>query len=140
MNTPCATRPLSKTERDLASWMLEHGLPAARDFVPQLEKASATLWQCPCGCASFNFKIQDMPEAPPGVHILGDFVFGTEQDLAGAFIYSSEGTLSGLEVYGLAGDAPHKLPHPNDLLKFDGRPVILTGHAESQGAAPGNAT
>lgn len=140
MNHSVSTRPLSEAERDLTIWMLQHGLPESRNFIPQLEKASATMWQCSCGCASFNLKIEDMPEAPPGVHILGDFVFGTEQDLAGVFIFSSDGILGGVEVYGLAGDAPHQLPSPKDLRTFDGRPVVLTDRTENQSSASGGTT
>ena len=73
------------------------------------------MWRCPCGCASFNFKIKDKPLAPPGVHILGDYLVGGEADLAGAFIYEKDGILGGLEVYGLAADAPTVLPRPEDL-------------------------
>jgi hypothetical protein len=115
MRATVTTRPLTDDELRLARWMLENGNPDARAYISQLEAAEATTWRCPCGCASFNFKVHGMPEAPPGVHILGDFVFGAEADLAGAFIFESDGILSGLEVYGLAGDAPVALPEPDSL-------------------------
>jgi hypothetical protein len=117
--TSDANRPLTTSERRLAKWMLEHGTTEAREFLQQLEDAEVTPWKCPCGCASFNFQIRGMPPAPPGVHILGDFVFGTEESLAGVFICSSNGILSGVEVYGLAGDAPNQLPDPEELRPFD---------------------
>jgi len=63
-----------------------------------------------------------MSEAPLGLHLLGDFLFGTTQDLAGVFIFSSAGILSGVEVYGLAGDAPKQLPTPEELRPFDRAP------------------
>ena len=110
-----SNRSLTEKERQLAYWMLEHGVPEAKAFVPQLENAQATAWRCPCGCASINFRIKGRPLAPPGVHILGDFVFGDEHDLSGVFIYERAGILSGLEVYGLAGDAPKALPSPESL-------------------------
>jgi hypothetical protein len=102
--------------------MLENGGPDARAYLSQLEAAEATNWRCACGCASFNFKVQGRPEAPPGVHILGDFVFGSEADLSGVFIFESNGTLSGVEVYGLAGDAPAALPEPESLRPWGGSP------------------
>jgi hypothetical protein len=111
-------RPLTETERHLAQWMLEHGLPEAKDFLPQLELAEVTPWCCLCGCASINFQINGRPEAPPGVHVLADFVFGADEELSGIFIYESAGILSGLEVYGLAGDAPRALPSPDRLRPF----------------------
>lgn len=38
--------------------------------------------------------------------------------MSGAYVCSSAGILSGLEVHGLAGDAPHVLPEPEDLRPF----------------------
>lgn len=99
--------------------MLENGTAEARGFLAQLEVAEATDWKCPCGCASFNFRIKGQPEAPPGVHILGDYLVGREDNLSGAFIYSSAGILSGVELYGLAGDAPRVLPAPEELRPYE---------------------
>jgi len=112
------TRPLTDHERRLARWMLENGTAEAMEFLGQLDAAAATDRRCPCGCASFNFKVRGKPEAPPGTHILGDFLFGTDAELCGAFIYSSAGILGGLEVYGLALDAPAVLPEPDMLRPF----------------------
>jgi len=118
MKDSVVTRPLTDLERRLARWMLENGTAEGPEFLGQLDAAEATDWRCPCGCASFNFKVRGKPEAPPGTHILGDFLFGTEAELCGAFIYSSAGILGGLEVYGLAIDAPSVLPDPNTLRPF----------------------
>ena len=115
-----ANRPLTKEERRLARWMLEHGNSEAMDFLSQLDIAEVTPWQCPCGCASINFQVKGRELAPPGVHILGDFLFGSEDELSGAFIYASDGLLSGLEVYGLSGDAPKTLPVPEELRTWSG--------------------
>jgi hypothetical protein len=109
------TRPLTDAEHRLAQWMLENGSHEAREYLRQLEIAEATTWRCPCGCASFNFKVAGKPEAPPGVHVLGDFVFGDKTNLAGIFIFASGGILSRVEVYGLASDAPATLPDPESL-------------------------
>lgn len=98
--------------------MLEHGVPEALAFLPQLELAEVAPWRCPCGCASINFHIQGQPEAPPGVHILGHYLTGKGESLSGAFIYESGGLLSGLEVYGFAGDAPKRLPTVEELRPF----------------------
>ncbi len=119
MAPSAGNRPLSLAERDLARWMLENGTTEARTFLAQLELAEVTPWRCPCGCASLNFQIQGQPEAPPGVHILGDYVMGQGNQLAGAFIYSSGGLLSGIEVYGFAEDAPRALPSTENLRTFE---------------------
>ena len=99
--------------------MLDNGASEALTFADQLLRAEATNWRCPCGCASFNFKIKDLPEAPPGVHIIGDYLIGDNAHLSGAFIYQSGGILSGVELYGLAGEAPKSIPMPHELRRFD---------------------
>lgn len=111
-------RPLTQQEYELARWMLEYGGPEAQQFLQQLSIATATTWRCPCGCPSFNFKIDGMSEAPPGVNLLGDYVFGNEKELAGIFIFESGGVLSGVEVYALAAEPPAILPNPSSLRPF----------------------
>lgn len=119
---PIATisnRPLSDSEYCLARWMLEHGGTAGRGFLPQLELAEVTPWRCPCGCASINFQIKDNPPAPPGVHVLGHFVFGDEDTPDGILIFEQGGLLSGIEVYEMgSGVAPISLPSPASLCLF----------------------
>jgi hypothetical protein len=116
-----ATRPLTDAERQLARWMLEHGTAEASRFLPQLDLAEATCWRCPCGCASFNFKVAGLPPAPPGIHSLGDFVFGRQDDLKGIFIYESHGILGGVELVGYQGNASATLPDLADL-----RPAVYS--------------
>lgn len=119
---PIATnsnRPLADSEYRLARWMLEHGDTASRDFLPQLELAEVTAWRCPCGCASINFQIKGSPLAPPGVHVLGQFVFGDEDTPDGIFIFEQGGLLSGIEVYEMgSGVAATSLPSPDSLRPF----------------------
>lgn len=112
-------RPLTTEERCLVQWMMEHGTPEAAAFLPQLDEVEVTPWKCECGCASIDFQLRGRPHAPPGVHILADFVFGDDDTLSGIFVYEKDGILSGLEVYGLAGDAPTRLPRPEDLRPLD---------------------
>ena len=111
-------RRLTPEESDLIRWMLEHGNPEAEAFLPQLEKANATPWRCPCGCASVNLSIDGQPEPSGGLYILADFVFGTDADLSGIFVFEKSGILAGLEVYGLATEAPKTLPLPEALRPF----------------------
>ncbi len=118
MTTLERNRPLAASEMSLARWMLEHGEPKARDFLEQLAEAEVTPWRCPCGCGSINFQIKGRDPAPPGVHVLGDFIFGPHDEAAGIFIFESGGLLSGIEVYGLAGNAPAELPREDALRPF----------------------
>jgi hypothetical protein len=75
-------RPLTPDEEQLIRWMLEHGAPEAQAFLSQLEKAKATAWRCPCGCASINLSIDGLPVPSGGLHILADFIFGADDDLS----------------------------------------------------------
>ena len=124
-------RALTQSERSLARWMLENGSAEAAAFLSQLDNAEVTPWRCPCGCASLKFKIKGMSDAPPRVHILGEFVFGKDETFSGIFIFSSAGILSGIEVYGLAGDAPPQLPDPKELRPFGSNPAGSEGAARA---------
>jgi hypothetical protein len=84
-----------------------------------------TPYRCPCGCATLHFQIRGRPEAPPGVHVLAEFVFGdTQAEVSGIMIDESGGTPSVLEVYGMAGEAPRSLPEPESLRPFPTPPGV----------------
>lgn len=119
MNNPTMNRALTAEERELAHYMLTHGKPNAASFLGQLARAEVTPTRCPCGCASIDFQIQGMPEAPPGVNILAEFLWGPEDAPLGVFIFESGQILSGIEVHGLGADAPRSLPSPRDLRPFE---------------------
>jgi hypothetical protein len=119
--TISVNRPLTSEEYELIRWMLEHGEPEAATFLDQLERARV-VGKCPCGCATVDFEIDGLGKAPPGVHILGDFLFDDESDLCGVFVFSSNGILSGLEVTGYAVDTPRTLPAPSELRPFNQTP------------------
>ena len=112
-------RLLTFPEKELLRWLLEHGHPEAKAFLPQLEQLSATEWRCPCGCASISFSVLGAPELTGSLHIISDFLFENETDLSGIFVYEKQGFLAGLEVYGLGGDAPKVLPSPDALRPFE---------------------
>jgi hypothetical protein len=111
-------RRLTERERELARWMLEHGSPAAADFLAQLDRAEVVS-RYSCGCASIDFEVAGLPKPNGPLRILGDYVFGDEADLASAFIFKKAGVLAGIEVYGLARDAPSTLPRPGSLRPFE---------------------
>ena len=115
-------RPLTDAEYQLAQWMLEHGEPEAKAFLPQLRQARVVT-RCPCGCASIDFEVAGHPSPTGGLHILADFLYGGESDLSGVFIFERNGVLAGIEVYGLAGDAPKTLPEHASLRPFGSSPA-----------------
>jgi len=114
------TRPLTDAELTLTRWMLEHSTPEAKLFLPQLDRARATLWQCPCGCASFNFAVEGTPTSEDGIHPIADFLFGDDSNLSGIFVFETKGVLGGVEVYTLSADVSNLLPSPECL-----RPVVV---------------
>jgi hypothetical protein len=120
-------RQLTVTEKHLIRWMLEHGKPEARAFLPQLEKAQVTPWRCSCGCASFNLSIEGFPEPSGGIHPIADFRFGADED-SGIFVFERGGVLAGVEVFGFAGDAPKLLPSPESLRPFSGGTASASTH------------
>lgn len=111
-------RDLTHEERHLVHWMLEHGKPNARGFLPQLEHAQVLPTRCRCGCASIDFCIDGQPKPSGGMRSLANFVFGNDEELNGIFVYEQSGVLSGVEVYGFTGDAPKTLPSPDSLKPF----------------------
>lgn len=114
-------RPLADAEYELARWMLEHGEPEAKAFLPQLRQAHVVA-RCSCGCASIDFEIAGHPRPTGGLRILADFLYGGESDLSGVFIFERNGLLAGIEVYGIAGDAPETLPEHASLRPFGSSP------------------
>jgi hypothetical protein len=110
-------RPLTASERELTRWMLEHGCPEGRNYLAQLEQATVVSG-CSCGCASIDFLIAGQVAPATGLNILGDYLFGGQDDLAGVFVFACGGVLAGIEVYGLARDNPTELPHPSSLRPF----------------------
>lgn len=114
---PRIDRELTADERELTRWMLENGTLEASEFLEQLKHARVCS-VCPCGCASVNFKIEGMEEPTGGLRILGDFIFGEGEELAGVFVFEQDRILAGIEVYGLAGDAPRHLPLSSELRPF----------------------
>src|SRR5689334_13392542 len=108
-------RPLTTDELALAEWMLEHGIPDARDFLVQLPAVRVTPWRCKCGCASINFVVEGLPDPQGPMTPLGNFTFEAAEGPSGIFIFAQGGTLGGIEVVGYGGNAPSKLPSPADL-------------------------
>ena len=118
MSESASNRDLTSEERHLVRWMLEHGVPDAPQFLPQLERAQVLPTRCPCGCASIDFSIDGQPKPGGGLRPIADFVFGNGDELSGIFVFEQSGVLAGLEVYGLAADAPKTLPSPDSLRPF----------------------
>jgi len=105
-------RDLTPAEMHLLRWLLEHGEPQAREFVPQLN-GLRVVSRCPCGCPSINF----VPEGTGGMEILSDYVFeDAHGHTTGVFAFASGSALAGIEVWSIAGEPiPEHVPDPSVL-------------------------
>jgi hypothetical protein len=93
-------RPLTTEEMALLNWLLEHGLPEAKTFVPQVEKIRATPW-CDCGCPSISLHVEE--GAPLGISSYSPIsdVVGMTPDgkKIGVFLFQKDGKLTLMESY-----------------------------------------
>jgi hypothetical protein len=108
-------RDLSPEERVLIQWLLEHGLDAAKAYLP-LPSDLHVVSRCACGCASIGFV--DLPKA--ALKVLSDYQFRDRLDhLCGVFVFEKAGRLAGLELWSIDGAAPaSELPSIDALEPF----------------------
>jgi hypothetical protein len=100
--TPPTPRPLTSEELALLNWLLEHGLPEARTFAPQVENIRATPW-CDCGCPSISLHVEEgVPLGECSYSPISDVVAKTpDGKKIGVLLFQKHGKLSTLEVYSL---------------------------------------
>jgi hypothetical protein len=99
-------RPLTPEELALLNWLLEHGLPEAKSFAPQVENISATRWhtgESKCGCPSISLYVkEDTPLGTCSSNVISDFVGVTpEGKKVGLLLFQKNGKLDLLEEYEL---------------------------------------
>jgi hypothetical protein len=84
----------------LLSWLLEHGLPEAKSFAPQVEAIRAT-HGCSCGCPSISLHVEEgVPLGTNSNRIISDVLgTATEGKSIGVILFQNDGKLSELEVY-----------------------------------------
>lgn len=117
-------RPLTDAETSLVRWLLQHGIPQAKDYLPQLDRARVAS-RCYCGCASIDFAIDGVVPPPgDGIGILADYEWrGPRGEMFGVFVFERERVLAGLEVWSQDGLAEaNSLPN-TELL----RPIGTSG-------------
>ena len=86
----------------MLDWLLEHGLPEAKTFAPQLEKLRATRW-CDCGCPSIVLHVDEgSPLGTGSSSVIADVDGRTpEGKKIGVLLFQRDGKLSILEVYSM---------------------------------------
>jgi hypothetical protein len=125
-------RPLTAPEAELVRWLLQHGIPQAAGYLPQLNQARVAS-RCYCGCASINFAIDGVaPSVGDGISILSDYEWRTADGaLFGIFVFERSGLLAGLEVWSQDGRYPAvALPEIEQL-----RPVSMCQSAKQDAAS-----
>ena len=95
-------RSLTPEELELLNWLLDHGLPEAKSFVPQIERIRATPW-CDCGCSSISLHVEEsVPLGTCSYSVVSDVVAKTpEGKKVGVLLFQKKGKLSLLEIYSL---------------------------------------
>jgi hypothetical protein len=99
-------RPLTPEELALVNWLLEHGLPEAKTFAPQVENILATRWhtgESKCGCPSISLCVKEnTPLGTCSNNVIADFVGVTpEGKKVGLLLFQKNGKLDLLEEYEL---------------------------------------
>src|SRR5438552_116066 len=114
-------RPLTEAETGLVKWLLEHGTDAARELLPQVDRARVVS-RCSCGCASVDFSIGGkVPSPKSGMSVVSDYRWDSPEGyLFGVFAYTREGLLSGIDLWSIDGRATaSSLPDTNQLRPID---------------------
>jgi hypothetical protein len=85
---------------ELLNWLVEHGLPEAKSFAPQIERIRATRG-CGCGCPSIALDVEDgVPLGTSSDTVISDVVgMTTEGKSIGVILIQNDGKLTELEVY-----------------------------------------
>ena len=112
-------RGLTKHERDLVLWLIDHGAAGADRYKSQIDAVAVTA-KCNCGCPTVYFESDGMPSTRRGETIISDFMARMNGEDYGVTLFVNEGYLSSLEVYSCAGhDKPFGLPALESLYSYE---------------------
>lgn len=96
-------RPLTEHERELVTWLIEHGTYQDR---PKLESQISRLSvreRCTCGCPTVYFALDGVPIPRKGERLVSDHLASVNGMEVGIMLFESDGLLSSLEVYSCPG-------------------------------------
>jgi hypothetical protein len=115
-------RSLTKHERDLILWLLDHPEEGQHD-IPQLRSrvdALTVVRKCTCGCPTVYFALEGVPVPRKGEHLISDYLATVDGEEVGIMLFQSGGRLSSLEVHSAAGtDKPFELPAIENLYSWE---------------------
>ncbi len=103
-------------EMELFSWMLEHGKPEVRAFLPQLEGMLVSEY-CECGCPSLKLSVRtEQPTVPFVKRIIVQAASEMESSCIGLMLWTEGGELTDFEVWETGIDErPYELPDAETL-------------------------
>lgn len=111
-------RPITDEERSLIDWLLNHGVPGAEKFLPQVDSL-VVVSRCTCGCPTVDFSASGEAVPHESDHILADYLASVDGQDVGVILFQRGGRLISLEVYSTAGsDKPFGLPKIETLHPF----------------------
>ena len=103
-------------EMELLGWMLEHGKPEVRAYLPQLEGMLVSEY-CECGCPSLKLTVRT--EQPPVLfakQIIVEAASEMENSCIGLMLWTESGKLADFEVWEAGVDErPYALPATETL-------------------------
>jgi hypothetical protein len=104
-------RPLTKDERELIVWLIEHGTyqdkPKLHAQIPRLSVRQ----RCTCGCPTVYFALNGKPVPRKGERLISDHLASVNGMEVGVMLFETDDNLSSLEVYSCPGtDQPFGLP------------------------------
>lgn len=120
-STIAEDRPLTEREKTLLRWLLEHGAPCGREFLPQIDRTRVS-GRCGCGCATIDLAVDGLQDACLGLTPVADFFYRTPSGgLCGAMVLVRGERLAGLEVWSVDGqETPNELPAIDGLFPSAG--------------------
>ena len=96
-------RQLTEQECEVLTWLLEHGVPGAPDFVSQIPRLSV-VGKCTCGCPTLYFALDGVPVKRNGEQGISDYIAELDGHPIGLMVFQTNGLLSSLEAYSLPGN------------------------------------
>ena len=111
MTIPCAPRPLSPEELELAKFLLSAEFRGRNELHKQLESAQVT-GTCECGCGTICIRVNDLIEKAATTERVVVEAYGKGVDV---LMFVRDDTLSSIEIVDHGDARPLRYPRPEEL-------------------------
>ena len=97
-------RSLTDAEAELIRWLLQHGVPQATDYLPQLDVARVVS-RCSCGCATISLAVHGVVSSQhAGIGVLAEYEWRVVSgEMFALWLLERSGLLYELEVWSQDG-------------------------------------